>query len=350
MSIDVPAFLDLKAAERAQLDALARSLAHDERHLGYLHQLKDAIEGRQTQAIASLLATGMEVHGPVSPLLLITQSIEVICELYRRCGVGDDVRDATLFDIRRWIDEHAVRNSGQFGLSQLFWIARLLSCRILQLGSLQFEPKPFGYPYRIYQARGCASPLVVAESGVQCDSLGYLDEQDPAFITALEEHDKTVCAHQVDLSSGRISCAMDSFPLDDLVLLCDRETEILNVHIPKGVDFSSEAVDASLRRAVEHFPTCRLFVCTSWLVDPALGTVLDEGSNIVRFMRRFSKFPVPFSVPQLYERVFGYGVAEVVGLPATTRLQRAVQQAIEAGVVFRTMGGVVMVRGASPSY
>lgn len=143
---------------------------------------------------------------------------------------------------------------------------------------------------------------------------------------------------------------MDSFPLDDLVLLCDRETEILNVHIPKGVDFSSEAVDASLRRAVEHFPTCRLFVCTSWLVDPALGTVLDEGSNIVRFMRRFSKFPVPFSVPQHYERVFGPEVVDVVGFPATTRLQRAVQQAVEDGVVFRTMGGFVSIRGASPSY
>lgn len=350
MSIDVPAFLGLTAAELAQLDALARSLAHDERHLGCLRQLKDAIERRQTKAIATTLAAGMEAHGPVYPLLMIIESLDAVFDLYRRCGVGDDVRDATLFDIRRWVDEHAVRNSGQFGLSQVFWIARLLSCQIVQLSSLQFERKPFGYPYRIYQVRGSDSPLVVAESGVQCDFSGYLDAQHPAFVTSLEEHGKIVCGHQVDCVSGRISPTIESFPLDDLTLLCDRETEILNVHIPKGVDFSAEAVDASLRRALGHFPACRLFVCTSWLVDPALGGIVDEESNIVRFMRRFSKFPVPFSVPQLYERVFGPAVVDVLDFPATTSLQRAVQQAIEAGVVFRTMGGFVLVRGASPPY
>ncbi len=350
MSIDVPAFLGLTLSELAQIEALALRLSHDERYLARLNELKVAIAGRQKEAIAALLAAGMEAHGPVYPLLMIIESLDAVFDLYRRCGIDDDTRDATLSDLRRWVDEHAARNGGEFGLSQIFWIARLLSCRVVQIGSLQFEPKPFGYPYRIYQVRGSDSPLVLAESGIGCDALGYLDEQRPTFVTVLKEDGVTVSAHEVEISTGRIFSTLESYSLDDLVLLCDRETEILNVHIPKGVDFTPEAVDASLRSAAEHFPSCRLFVCTSWLVDPALDAVLDEGSNIVRFMRRFSKFPVPFSVPQLYERVFGYGVEEVMGLPATTRLQRAVQQAIEAGVVFRTMGGVVMVRGASPSY
>ncbi len=348
MSMAIPASLGLTRSELAAIEALALRLSHDERHLSRLGAFKAAIEGRQTKIIAALLATGMEAHGPVYPLLLIVQSMATIGDLYRRCGIGDDVRDATLSDVRRWVDEHEARNGGEFGLSQIFWIARHLSCRIVQIGSLQFEPKPFGYPYRIYQARGSDSPLVLAEAGIGCDGLGYLDEERPAFVTALTEDGVTVSAHQVDCLSGSISSSLESYPLDDLCLLCDRETEILNVHIPKGVDFTPEAVSASLRGAAEHFPSSRLFVCTSWLLDPALGGVLDEASNIIRFMRRFSKFPVPFSVPQLYERVFGYGVEEIRGLPATTGLQRAVQQAVEAGVVFRTMGGVVPVRGASP--
>ncbi len=350
MPIDTHRLLALSTSQRAEIESLKQRLLDDEHHLFRLNELKDAIAGRRKEAIATLLAAGMEAHGALYPLLMIFESLDAVFDLYRRCGIDDEARDATLFDLRRWVDEHALRNGGEFGLSQIFWIARLLSCRVVQFGSLQFEPKPFGYPYRIYQVRGSDSPLVLAEPGIGCDASGYLDEQRPTFTTALKEDGVAVSAHQVDLSTGRISSTLESYPLDDLILLCDRETEILNVHIPKGVDFKPEAVDASLRRAGEHFPSCRLFVCTSWLVDPALGAVLDEGSNIVHFMRRFSKFPVPFSVPQLYERVFGYRVAEVVGLPATTRLQRAVQQAIEAGVVFRTMGGVVMVSGTSPSY
>ena len=348
MSIEVHHALGLTAAELAQIDALGQRLGDDGEYRNRLSLLKSAIEEQQTRTIAEVLAAGMAAYGPVSPLLMIVQSLPVVRALYRRCGIADAVRDATLADVRRWIDEHAVRNGAEFGLSQVFWIARHLSCRILQLGSLQYEQRRFGYPYRIYRSSETALLLVVAESGIPCDGEGYFDEQRPAFVTSLMEDGTTLSAHVVDLAAGRISSARQSFRLERMELLCHRQSEILNVHIPKGSDLAARAVDASLAAAAEYFSLCSVFVCTSWLLDPALAGLLEEGSNIVGFMHRFSKFPVPFSVPQLYERVFGFGLAEkeVRSYSARTRLQRAVQRALDSGVVFRTMGGFVLVRGA----
>jgi hypothetical protein len=349
MSNDVANSLALTHRELAAIDALAVQFVDDHDHRNRIRELGSAIERQQTKTIARILESGMASHGAAYPLLLITQSLDAVFTLYRRFGITDEVRDATLADVRRWVDEHAARFGGEFGLSQVFWFARHLSCRILQLGSLQYEPKRFDYPYRIYRSPGSASILVVAEPGLRCDAAGYLEEQDPAFVTALEEDGATLCAHAVDATIGRISAVMSSYRLSDLELLCNQESEILNVHIPKGVAFSSEAVDASQKRAVEHFPSYDIFVCTSWLLDPALGAVLEGGSNIIRFMERFSKFPVTFSKPQLYERVFGFGLEEdeVRSCAAQTRLQRRVQEALATGVVFRTMGGFIVARGAS---
>ncbi len=350
MSNDAVHSLGLTHRERVEIDAFALHFVDDHGHRNRLRELESAIEGQQTKTVARVLESGMAAHGAAYPLLLITESLDAVFALYRRCGIADDVRDATLADVRRWVDEHAARFDGEFGFSQVFWIARHLSCRILQLGSLQFEPKRFDYPYRIYRSPGSASLLVVAEPGLRCDAAGYLEEQSPAFVTALEEDGAMLCAHAVDATRGRISPVVSSYRLDDLKLLCSRESEILNVHIPKGVDFSAQALDASFNAAREHYLQHRIFVCTSWLLDPALGAVLEGESNIVRFMERFSKFPVTFSVPQLYERVFGFGLGEdeVRSCAGKTRLQRRVQQALAAGVVFRTMGGFIVARDSFP--
>ena len=65
------------------------------------------------------------------------------------------------------------------------------------------------------------------------------------------------------------------------------------MHIPTGADLSPKAVDQSLKEAdaflERFFPDYRnsRFTCSSWLLSPALETLLDEGSNILNFQRRF---------------------------------------------------------------
>ncbi|HKL59108.1 MAG TPA: hypothetical protein VJ863_04340, partial [Sphaerochaeta sp.] len=101
-------------------------------------------------------------------------------------------------------------------------------------------------------------------------------------------------------------------------------------------------VDASFSLAQAMFnPT--LFVCDSWLLDPELSSVLPSESNICHFMQRFLKFPISFTVPQIYERVFGFSAthSDVIAWECATSLQKKVQAHIKASGIFRTMGGYI---------
>jgi hypothetical protein len=86
-----------------------------------------------------------------------------------------------------------------------------------------------------------------------------------------------------------------------------------------------------------------LLVCDSWLLDPKLSSVLPSESNICHFMQRFQKFPVSFTTPQIYERVFGFGATrdDILAWKCTTSLQKKVQAHIKDGGIFRTMGGYI---------
>ena len=67
----------------------------------------------------------------------------------------------------------------------------------------------------------------------------------------------------------------------------DRGDGVLGVHVPETGPLDPAACDASFARAREVYPEHHTFVCTSWLLDPALADVLPADSNIVRFQRRF---------------------------------------------------------------
>ena len=149
-------------------------------------------------------------------------------------------------------------------------------------------------------------------------------------------------AHEVDQEKGCISREAVSVLLSDLKPICSPEKPAILVHIPEGGPLTPSLVDASFALAQAMFsPT--LFACDSWLLDPELSKVLPSESNICRFMRRFKKFPVSFSTPQIYERVFTFGATrtDILTWTSTTSLQKRVQDHIRSGGVFRTMGGYV---------
>ena len=69
---------------------------------------------------------------------------------------------------------------------------------------------------------------------------------------------------------------------------------VLDTHIPATSSLTPEAVDASFAAAVpffaRHFPDCpaTAFACTSWMLDPVIGELLPETSNLVQFQRRWT--------------------------------------------------------------
>ncbi|MFI6578558.1 acyltransferase domain-containing protein [Nocardiopsis sp. NPDC050513] len=121
---------------------------------------------------------------------------------------------------------------------------------------------------------------------------------------------------------------------------------VVRLHIPSG-GLDPVAVDAALAGA-RAFARAHLGMdpvvatCTSWLLDPWWGEVLGEGSNIVRFQRRFSL--VGRGVPgegDVFRFVFGMPEVDVAGAPRGTRLERAVVERLESGGVLWVRTGWV---------
>jgi hypothetical protein len=118
-----------------------------------------------------------------------------------------------------------------------------------------------------------------------------------------------------------------------------RGDPVLDLHIPPTGPLTPEAVDGSLSWARaffgRHFPAddSRWGVCTSWLLDPQLADHLPEGSNIVRFQRRFRLDP-DWERPgddSIIEFVFRRVDTPLDDLPRRTSLHRAVIDHLRAG-------------------
>ncbi len=129
------------------------------------------------------------------------------------------------------------------------------------------------------------------------------------------------------------------------------EDDVIAIYIPSDADLSPAAVDSSLETAMEfwpaHFdlnPDELPYVCRSWLLAPALEDMLDVGSNIRSFRKRFRftgerheavesclewLFRVPPDTP--YER-----------LPEETSLQRKARAHLLAGGSIGTGSGVLI--------
>ena len=115
---------------------------------------------------------------------------------------------------------------------------------------------------------------------------------------------------------------------------------VIETHIQQGAPLKNDACLASFEMAkdffLKYFPEEKpaYFMCDSWLLNPNLADVLDETSNIVRFMRLWTPIPFPSDdSAQAIERVFGFGVKkeDLATVSEHTSLQKKLKSYLLAG-------------------
>ncbi len=115
---------------------------------------------------------------------------------------------------------------------------------------------------------------------------------------------------------------------------------MIETHIPQGEALNIEECEKSFQLATEFFKryyplySADYFVCDSWLLNPNLAKILDEETNIVRFMRLWTNYKEHIDHSgQAVERVFGFGIKrdEVAEAPEYTRLQRTLKEYLLKG-------------------
>lgn len=118
--------------------------------------------------------------------------------------------------------------------------------------------------------------------------------------------------------------------------MCEEAGREVSMHIPSHADLSAEAVDASLAEAraffARYFPAYDgvPYTCSSWMMDPALRSLLSASSRILAFQARFD---VVSTWPSEDYKFFIGKRSDLAPaeFPEGTSLQRAVKRHILSG-------------------
>jgi hypothetical protein len=135
-------------------------------------------------------------------------------------------------------------------------------------------------------------------------------------------------------------------PVGEWFCELQRGDPVLEIHIPEGSRMEHEQCRDSLEYATryyhERFPDkpFRGFVCTSWLFDSQLQSILSPTSNIVKFQKDFYLFPVVSDERETYNRVFGTTTLDPGTASRDTSLRRAIIEYAEAGHRLHGGGGI----------
>ncbi len=127
--------------------------------------------------------------------------------------------------------------------------------------------------------------------------------------------------------------------------------EVLNTHIPQDEPLIESECVASFDIAREffkkYFPknTPDRFVCSSWLLSENLTRILNENSNIVKFMRLWTKTTVDEDdSAQAKQRVFGFDFdGNVQNAPENTSLQKSLKKYLQDGGTILHTHGYIMI-------
>lgn len=108
--------------------------------------------------------------------------------------------------------------------------------------------------------------------------------------------------------------------------------KVLNVHIQQGELLIYEECKASYEQARAFFKNVHcIFVCHSWLLNPALKELLPKSSNIIQFQEDYFVFEIDENDRQCEDRLFGTFLVNPEDYPKETSLQRKAVEYLKNG-------------------
>lgn len=145
-------------------------------------------------------------------------------DMYLEKNICLDIYYDTIDDIRIWAN-NCVKETGIYGLKEIYWINEHLRMRIFKLGRLQFQKRDAS-----------------------------------EFIDLLKTNN------------------LDKFVKRDYFYF---------VHIPEGEKLSYDLVLDSYKKASVFFKDEMIFACESWMLSDRLDLIFNENSNILRFRQDY---------------------------------------------------------------
>ncbi len=295
------------------------------------------------------------VLAPMFPAAVQLAGLELLIAGHRQRGLPEEVTWATCRDMELWM-RHALRNTGAWGFTRLFWMLHHSKGRLYRLGRLQFIHRGAYGAVRAYRQRATGRLLALSEPGVVYRRDGLIDgtnngTDDAAWTATLEIGDDAVRGYPLN-AAGYARQELLMLPLAEWEPVLAPGDPVLDLHIPADGRMDHAACGESLQQALAFFPRyfpelppARAFVCFTWLFDTQYEQLLPPESNIVQFQREFYIHPVKSDDLDPFFRVFGGKPADLRTGPRDSTLRRAMLDYTLAGNAFRMAGGFLLTDG-----
>jgi len=249
----------------------------------------------------------------------------------------DDIILENLRLPEKGVPHYALRHKGALGYGLIDWFQRTINGRLFRIKRLEIEMfAKFGAKAAVFRnANGdlvtLAHELPVHKSGNALGSKGYEDEEG-SYTAIIEETDATFTGHPFD-ERGLVNTETVTLKKSEWTKVLENGDPVVSLHIPAEGRLDPETVDETLEATKkfisDYMPDFKYkaFYCHSWLLDPTLGDLLGENSNIVKFGNRFIRQTGKSSGDAVFSFVFLDPGAkdDLAALPEDTRLTKALK-------------------------
>jgi hypothetical protein len=295
-----------------------------------------------------------EVFGNHASLFYLHSALERLPlteKRYSELGIDEEIFVKTLSDISVWV-QNAYNLVGYYCIRNFSWIWRHLEARLFRLGRLQYLAKPFGNDIKGFYNSKDNIFLLLCSSGIELRANGDMqgvcgkEKTEDGFITQYNETEEFYIGNPITpYGKGLRETIM--LKKSEWQKVLDKDTCMLEIHIPRDGNFEPETIKESYKQAREfyrrHFPELDIngMMCHTWLFTPQLQEMLPHTSNIVKFQRQFYFYPTKGSVGFLWNFVFNE-FTEVKDAKPDTYLRSRVLDFVKEGREIFDMSGVFL--------
>lgn len=285
-------------------------------------------------------------------LMSAMASLPRIAETYARLGLDGSYVRGTAKWISGTTSIYAAAHHGIPGTDfrQHRWLKLSIDGCLFRIGRFEFliHTTPDWVP-ALYRDRFSGRIEAFCRDGWRIDENGFRCNEGGMAVT-LDQAGLAVTGTPVDPETGRaLPGVRKTINLRFFEPFLSPHEWVPSVHIPGGGGMTPEVAGESLREAARFFrkqfhKEIQLFVCESWILNPAWLELLPD-SNLSKFMREVFLFPGPPEDASGLFFVFGRDDGDFSTYPADNSLRRAFHRLHESGGTFRSGGMLVPVDG-----
>lgn len=291
--------------------------------------------------------------GDLIQLFILLPSVEAAYEKYLERGFSPEEAKNLILSIYHDLNHTSQNVLGRPGYIAIYfrWDCLYLKAKIFTFGGLNYEFHKFKLAYILKNKKtGALLPLsaeqTLYKNGQIFGSAGASDEAG-AIAATFEETEDAYVGFAAETNSV-YNAEKKAFPKSEWELILQPGDQVIGIHIPKKTDLSPEAVTKSLAGAQEiakkRFSDWqpKMFTCTSWMISPELHAVMKEGSRVLAFGDRYTRYPAKSNGKSVFTFVFPQSFKGTYEeLPEDTSLMRELKKLYIAGDCIRNYSGVI---------